>query len=250
MQRLISKWQFHSGYSVPAADGYQLSISIPADVIFAALAAQSEEIGDVLRRAVIDGKLRLSDALPFVGENYYLPTVRGSGGFLTVSGEVADLPFCEEILPTGRRMLPPFRGGLYLLIDLDISLRNILEHTIDSLSNTGIGARRSAGWGQFQADSLVEAPGMFCVNHGIGPWQTLAPVYPEDLETVNFKRCRIAMLPRHQQRESDHQPNLFLASGSIFEEPFCGCFIDEGENPGLPKRYAYPFWWEMKTWNA
>lgn len=158
MTPLISKWYFHSPWRVWIQDPRRASVSIGADVLVDALSA-------VVPADFPATDVRLSDVLPFEGDRLYLPTAAGGvGAFERPNGQPMQVSFWQGIRYAAGQSVAvctaPSTGGLYLVVVVPDEAVAAWDDAFQRLGLTGIGARRSWGWGQFTPTPLVPLSSM------------------------------------------------------------------------------------------
>lgn len=153
MTPLISKWHFHSPWRLWTQDPRRASVAIGADVLVHALSA-------VLPADFPATDVCLSDALPFEGDRLYLPTPAGSpAAFEGPDGQPMQAASWQDVRYVAGQAVAvcraPAAGGLYLVVEAPDEAVAAWDDAFQRLGLTGIGARRSWGWGQFTPTPLV-----------------------------------------------------------------------------------------------
>lgn len=248
MKPLISKWKMLTPYAVSMGDGTMPSRSIPADTVFAALLSVAPETSEILIQGAREGRLRLSDALPYQGEQLFLPSIPGAVEGQRQSGAMADLP--GRVVAAGHRYgyLLPESAGLYVMLQITDDLKPILENAVEALALSGIGAERSLGCGRFFASPLQPLALLFgedaqalsrALDVSQGALLSLAAAWPENEEDLRL--CRGSLYVK----SCGVLPSYALAAGFTATQAFEGQMLcgQKGDMPYV--RYLYPLFREV-----
>lgn len=268
MQPLISKWTFSSPFCVRGIVADEPSLHIPSDVVFAALWRTAQAIGKEMQlmAAVIDDRLFLSDALPFAADDaLYLPQLFASRPYRRASGAdgVPTLHLAQR--SRGEKVhavtVAPADSGLYVLVRTTADLQPLLDELFVLLGMNGIGAGRSAGWGQFTATPLqlldahagADAAALAtAIAEESGAQMSLsasAPVEPTALQ----RDASYAFLPRcWHLADGREEPYVLFAAGSVFPARFAGHLLhhDDCLDEASSWRLAQPFFMGVPSWSA
>ncbi|MDR1101868.1 MAG: type III-A CRISPR-associated RAMP protein Csm4 [Clostridiales bacterium] len=252
------------------------SVSICADTLFSALCCEAVKIGKL--DALKNGVLVLSDCFPFIDDEYYIPKPMMNLEIaedvdkkqmralefisLSVLGEQIDPEFEKGIvdelwIKTVRQNLDskgdPFfiasfhfkRGGLYFLTEGQEALMDELVHM---LQFTGIGGKRSSGFGKFTYEIADAAD--FDFSKKSDEYVTLSTCMAKTDELENaLVGAKYLLKKRGGYVASFNYADRFLkkrdfysfASGSVFQNKFEGDIFDVSQNGNHPVwRYAKP----------
>ncbi len=146
-------------------------------------------------------------------------------------------------------------NGLYVIIGSDVSETSEVEELLKSLSFTGIGGKRSAGYGRFRIESVRDLDSSIFEGEG-WRYMSLCTSLPADdeLETAccgaNFLLIRRGgfIASERYAPEQRKKKNLFaMGAGSCFKTRFSGDIYDVGEGGSHPVyRYAKPLFWILR----
>lgn len=143
-------------------------------------------------------------------------------------------------------------SGLYFLAEGDEKTLQLLEKILVSLQYSGIGGKRSSGFGQFRYETLPESVISDFNKIESSSYILLsgAMAYDEELEDI-CKKARYKILKRSGFVQSETYADQLVkrndyfvfSSGSIFNTKFNGRIFDLSENGNHPiYRYAKGFW--------
>lgn len=268
MRPLISKWIFSAPFRVSGVAAGVASLHIPSDIIFAALWRTAHSIGKdmFLLAAVIDERLLISDALPFLGdEALFVPQLFAQKSYCRAGGAEAMPSLRQESRWRGNEevtvTITPEKSGLYVLVRTTEEVKPLLDTLFELLGTNGIGAGRSVGWGQFKATPLRPLESLF----GDDAQALAAGIYDECGVQMSLSACQAldpsvlqegasyALLPRlWHLADGQKEPFVLLAAGSTFERRFDGRLLHrEGSiDEASSWRLAKPFFVGVSSWNA
>lgn len=143
-------------------------------------------------------------------------------------------------------------AGLYFLADSDKKTLKLLEILLESLQYSGIGGKRSSGFGQFKFEvlpiSVIEE--LEKIKSSSYILLSGAMANEDELETI-CKKARYTLIKRSGFVQSSTYADQLVkrndyfvfSSGSIFHTKFSGRIFDLSENGNHPVyRYAKGFW--------
>lgn len=275
-------------------------VACDAATLFSALFIEAlglDAASDLLQAAKA-GNLRISDAFPFIGEDYYLPKpmvriprrsdedardgsvvkkaskkleyVRSSDyrafmdGKLDVVGELeryrsgigkaglqtkvnltrADVPDALPYQVGGFRFAAD--AGIYFLVDGSFDIAPFL----DSLRYSGIGGKRSAGYGRFDyciaddvalpgASGKAASPRYVLLSTSAPTYGELADELLEDARYRLVRRGGFVQSGTHHPNAQKKRDMYLFASGAVFAHRYQGDVFDVNATPGAHSVYRY-----------
>jgi CRISPR-associated protein Csm4 len=250
MDHWLYKLTFTSGIHVGEHD------NLHNDILFAALCTEAVKMDclDLFYEAVNQGDIAFSDALPYQGEDYFLPrpllpdmvVPRSCNGTeaLPLSGmeKYCLHGFSKEyqeqtkfgIQTTDFRMnyiLSYFRflpnNGLYVIVkSSNQEFLNLWEALLIAVGLTGIGGKKSSGLGKFgvvkcKCPSILE---YMLTDDTADRQMCLGVVYPKKAELKKILKNSSTTLIRRSG--FDTTVSYLFAPGSCFQKRFDGIIID------------------------
>ncbi|GHV44898.1 type III-A CRISPR-associated RAMP protein Csm4 [Synergistales bacterium] len=278
--------------------------TLSADTIFSALCHEALKIGGIasierLVGLVRSGKIAISGAMPFVGDDLYIPkpitrvkqparrSKKGSEDDYGnkkafkklkyipldliedyMAGELdavaAKEDFILGISDTRARVSvggdPYYVGsfvfcenaGLYILAALSDSAAAIeLENLLDALQYSGLGGKRSSGFGRFELSRHEAGDFKPYLERRKGKLMTLSVCMPRDEELesaldgaayILSRRGGFVLSETYADKALKKRDFFSFAAGSCFEREFKGDVFDVSRGASHPVwRYAVPF---------
>lgn len=304
MNYVMYKLDFQSSVHFGHNDLSKSSNSFMADTLFSALCLEAVKMGndclEMFYNIVHDGRLKFSDAFPYIGDTYYLPKPvkriesdrtgdsvikkafkkleyvpadkmseylqgnldpREEGNKLSdnlgkygmkVSVAIKDM---EEPQPYHIRYYKfKENNGLYLIMAYkDDEVRDLFEELMMSLSFSGIGGRRSAGFGRFEF-RITKMPEYILsrLTQDAKEYMSLSVSLPKDSELeellqhssyVLIKRSGFVESDTYSEVQKRKKDIFMMKSGSCFKKMYEGSIYDvsgDGRHPVY--KYAIPLW--------
>ena len=149
--------------------------------------------------------------------------------------------------------------GLYFIVQMDENKKEWFDNIITSLGLSGIGGKRTSGYGQFEIiddfeldeNSPIESEAIMAkmLNKESKYYLTLSAFYPQKDEIQNLKSGYYTLIQRQGFVQSStfsdtmlkKIPTTMINAGSCFEEKFLGDVIDVSKDGNHPVyRYGKP----------
>ncbi len=269
----------HFGGSDSAVGSQSSALTLRADTIFSALCHTALEVygepalEELLVSADADA-LRISDAMPWRGNSFYLPKPTASLHSGTYPLDELDQSFGQAYEQTkasvtdGADAKPYFVGlyrlhagcGLYVLCACEGTDQiKLLKDLFTLLGLSGIGGRTSAGYGRFHLDgdpiclNTAEEEStrwmLQALERSTSPYLLLTSSLPAEeemdaaLEGASFQLVRRSGFAATEWVETPmkKQTQYFLAAGSVLQHPYQGKLYDVGTAlPHPVYRYSKP----------
>lgn len=278
--------------------------TLSADTVFSALCIEALGQGQTALEQLIEGvradRIRISDGLPYIGDDYYVPKPlvqldREQKGDSSVKKAVKKLEYlpvqcleeyvrgdldikkqseyfqdafgayrfvekaavfeAEDSMPYGVSVFQYYdRSGLYLCVQYERKEDlELVEGLLLQLSFSGIGGKKSSGYGRF--DLLYgKMPSAFerHLNGTYEKYMTLSVSVPGDEEIKKvlegsgyrlIRRSGFIDSPAYANTFRKKRDIYLMAPGSVFSERFSGQLVDVSSGGRHPVyRYAKPVW--------
>lgn len=278
MKRSIVKLKFKTPVHIGRRSLVDSEFDLGADTIFSALCLESGNIPRLVN-LVREGKLKISDGLPYVDDFYYLPKpmlfIKQESkadfklfkkikyiaedvfdgflqGTLYPQDEIENFTLGEASLRTRVCISgDPYQVGIYTFKE-NSGLYIIVEHeddyifeVLESLQYSGIGGKRSSGLGRFSF--TVEKPFVFPRGNKkilLNTAMAKADELPLALQGANYllqKRSGFIQQSRYKKRDF-----YTFKAGSVFVNEFQGDLFDVGNDEHPVFRYGVPMFMEVK----
>lgn len=149
-------------------------------------------------------------------------------------------------------------AGLYFMIDIPENLKAEFQQVMESLQTTGMGGKRSIGYGQFDVERHVETETAASetekilyrrISEEAGPFMNLSLVLPkpEEVKKILDEDCYISLLERKgfvQPIGLKRKSVTMIQTGSILKEKIEGTLVNVSpdqnkEDQDIPKVYRY-----------
>ena len=263
--------------------------TVLADTLFSALCQEAVKNGslDELVSAVKDNKLLISDAMPFIGDTYYIPKPlvkiqtesQGNSKLKKAFKKLSYIPSDKlEVYLKGQLDAEkendkpsPYRvgvfnfnegNGLYVIVGYeDDDTLYLVSDLLESLSFSGLGGRKSTGLGRFELKSgELDDIILKRLNDNSKVKTSLSVALPteEELPTV-IENSRCKMLKRSGFVASTTYADEYLrkndlyvfSAGSTFTKDFLGDVYDVSNNGNHSVyRYAKPMLMGVDLWKT
>ena len=271
MQSEVYKLSFPGMVHFGEGSAERTNFMLPADSVFSALCIEAVGIGriDDFIDAVQKDRIRISDALPFIGDMYYIPC----GDNLYPANTGSEKSFSEKDL--GKRVIVkrtyieeqsvPFavegfrfcdKCGLYLLVRYEEQEdAELMEELLYRLSLSGIGGQKKNGMGTFNLlHAKKDREYQNLINRLSGDykkWTSLSVCLPKEEEmekAMKNSEYRIIKRSGFVEGKGIRKKDCFLfRSGSVFENRFQGELLDVTNGNDHPVyRYAKPVFWGVE----
>ncbi|MCJ0538337.1 type III-A CRISPR-associated RAMP protein Csm4 [Enterococcus cecorum] len=275
--------------------------SFYADTLFSALIIEANKLNLDFQPLLED--MILSDAFPFVGEDYYLPKayipitsnvkhetdykIFKKLSFIPISeyqtylnGELSseaakkikeNFDLGEDATQVKVNVDKMYKGiekdskpyvvgtytfhpnaGLYVLVDASEATFSLLESLLESLQYSGIGGKRTSGYGQFTYECLPDEVIQQVLKIKSSSYLLLSGAMAEDEELENvcvearykiLKRSGFVQSSTYADQLVKRNDYYVFSAGSTFHQKFAGKIFDMSENGHHPVyRYAKGFW--------
>ncbi|MDE7432467.1 MAG: type III-A CRISPR-associated RAMP protein Csm4 [Lachnospiraceae bacterium] len=304
MNYVIYKLDFQSSVHFGQNDLSKSANSFMADTLFSALCLEAVKMGndclESLCDIVRDGRLKFSDALPFIKDTYYLPkpvkkiendrtgdsVVKKAfkkleyipadkmsdylQGKLEPESEerllnegLGDYGMKVSVVIKGMEEPQPYHiryfsfkkeSGLYVIMAYaDDEARGLFEDLMMSLSYSGIGGRRSAGFGRFEF-RIAKMPEYILsrLTNDAKEYMSLSVSLPQEGEMeAALENAGYVLIKRSGFVESDTYADTFkrkkdifvMKAGSCFKKMYKGSIYDvSGDGSHSVYKYAIPLW--------
>lgn len=143
-------------------------------------------------------------------------------------------------------------AGVYLILQAEDVVIERLKQVLDSLQYSGIGGKRSSGYGRFQYELMTNDKLVELLNVSLGyhillsTAMTKEPELSEALSGARYllkKRSGFVQSTDYEQTLVKKKDFYSFVPGSVFQKAFSGEIFDVGENGGHPiYRYAKAIW--------
>ena len=141
-------------------------------------------------------------------------------------------------------------SGLYFIAKIPSDKKEWFDNIIVSLGLSGIGGKRTSGYGQFEPRiSLLDEAFQNLLNKESKYYLTLSAFYPQQNELLKIKKGYYTLIQRQGFVQSltysdtmlKKIPTIMINAGSCFEEKFVGDVIDVSKDGTHPVyRYGKP----------
>ncbi len=278
MKKSIIKLKFKTPIHIGNRSLTDSEFDLKADTIFSALCIESGNI-EKLVGLVREGKLKISDGLPYVDDFYYIPKPMiyinqqsedyklfkkikyiaidaldfYLGGSLYPKDEIHSFILGESSIRT--RVCvgeDPYQVGVYTFYE-NSGLYIIVDHEDDyifdifeSLQYTGIGGKRSSGFGKFTftVENAFEFPKgdkKILLNTAMAN-ETEITTTLQGADYLLQKRSGFIHGSKYKKRDF-----YSFKAGSVFQNAFEGDIFDVGNDEHPVYRYGVPMFLEVKT---
>lgn len=296
MKYLMYKLTFPNGIHIGNGRLSSSDITIHSDTLFSAMCIEALNIGgeEMLNRVVNEvknGRLMISDALPYISDTIYIPKpmCRVSGKEQDISlkkefkkleyipqnklceymrGEINPIELNNEFSKLGSRDLYQKVSlkydednelysvgtykfnkncGLYVVVGYDGDFAEKTTETVmQSLQFSGIGGKRSAGYGRFEYEKS-EVPFADMLSSDRGRYMTISTCMAADNELERaldgasyklIKRSGFVQSQTYSDMPLKKRDFYMFSAGSVFKNKFSGDIFDVSIN-GKHSVYKY-----------
>lgn len=278
MKKSIIKFKFLTPLHIGSKNLSDSEYEIKADTIFSALCIESGNISKLVRD-VREGRLKLSNAFPYIEDFYYIPKpmvyIKQQSKEYKLFKKIKYIP--EDLLRhyLNGSLVPEDEIKSFILGDSDIrtqvcvgsdpfqvgtfsfkentGLYIIVEHKGDfifdifeRLQYSGIGGKRSSGLGRFsfEIEECFEFPKgekRILLNSAMAKQEELDTAL-EDANYLLEKRSGFIHQSKYKKRDF-----YSFKAGSVFKNQFKGDLFDVGNDEHPVYRYAVPMFMEVNT---